>query len=153
MSQPHDAAEEPTGGTGLGHREVRLTRTAAGEYDVVNDRGGRLHLGTGASEDFTPVELLLAALAGCSAVDVDAITGRRAEPEAFEVVAGGEKRRDDAGNHLDDLRVTFTVRFPDGPEGDRARQVLPRSVQMSHDRLCTVSRTVELGTPVALHLS
>jgi hypothetical protein len=25
-------------------------------------------------------------------------------------------------------------------------------VQMSHDRLCTVSRTVELGTPVTPHI-
>jgi hypothetical protein len=28
--------------------------------------------------------------------------------------------------------------------------MLPKSIQMSHDRLCTVSRTVLLGTPIAM---
>jgi putative redox protein len=145
------ADEESTGGTGLGHREVRLSRTAPGEFDVHNVRGGRIRIGGGETSDFTPVELLLAAIAGCSAVDVDAITGRRAQPSSFEVSSAGEKRRDERGNHLGDLAVTFTVRFPDGPDGDRAREMLPRAIQMSHDRLCTVSRTVQLGAPVTMH--
>ena len=46
------------------------------------------------------------------------------------------------------LAVTFTVTFPDGEGADRARTILPRAVKTSHDRLCTVSRTVEIGTPV-----
>jgi putative redox protein len=45
--------------------------------------------------------------------------------------------------------ITFRVSFPDGEAGDRARVVLPDAVQKSHDRLCTVSRTIELGTPIA----
>jgi uncharacterized OsmC-like protein len=44
--------------------------------------------------------------------------------------------------------VTFRLTFPDGEGGDAARALLPEAVQRSHDRLCTVSRTVELGTPV-----
>lgn len=147
------AAEEPTGGTGLGHREVRLVRTGPGEFDVHNTRGGRLHLGGGATDEFTAVELLLAAIAGCSSVDVDAITGRRAQPDEFEVRCEGDKVRDEHGNHLSGIEVSFTVRFPDGPDGDRAREMLPRAVQMSHDRLCTVTRTVVLPTPVATHLT
>jgi hypothetical protein len=55
---------------------------------------------------------------------------------------------DELGNRLTDLVVTFSVAFPDGEPGDRARAILPRAVKTSHDRLCTVSRTVEIGTPV-----
>ncbi|MGL4745064.1 MAG: OsmC family protein [Dermatophilaceae bacterium] len=142
--------EQETGGTGLGHREVRMTRTGRGEFDVTNGRGGILHLGNGDDESFTPVELLLTALAGCSAVDVDFITGKRAEPVSFEARASGTKVRDERGNRLDDIDVTFTVRFPGGEAGDRAREMLPRAVRMSHDRLCTVTRTVVLGTPVTM---
>jgi putative redox protein len=145
--------DEPTGGTGLGHRQVRLERTGPGAFDVLNERGGRLHLGDGKSSDFTAVELLLAAIAGCSSVDVDAITGRRARPEQFEVRCEGDKVRDEDGNHLTGIEVSFTVRFPDGPDGDRAREMLPRAVQMSHDRLCTVTRTVVLPTEVTSHLT
>ena len=60
-----------------------------------------------------------------------------------------EKVRDAAGNHLTDLVVTFRVSFPAGEAGDRARAILPDVVQKSHDRLCTVTRTIELGTHVA----
>ena len=53
--------------------------------------------------------------------------------------------RDDDGNHLTDIHITFHLEFPDGEAGDAARAVLPEAVQRSHDRLCTVGRTVELG--------
>ncbi len=54
-----------------------------------------LPIGSGDDPDFTPVELLLAALAGCSAIDVDAITGKRAAALSFDVRAEGDKIRDD----------------------------------------------------------
>lgn len=94
------------------------------------------------------MELLLAALGGCTAVDVDIATSRHAEPAEFSVAVAGNKVGDDLGNRLTDLTVTFSVTFPDGEGADRARAILPRAVKTSHDRLCTVSRTVEIGTPV-----
>lgn len=129
-------------------RSISLTKMGEGRYKATNARGGVLPIGSGGDPDFTPVELLLAALAGCSAIDVDLITGKRAAATTFEVTASGEKVRDDGGNHLTDLRITFEVRFPEGEDGDRAREVLPRSVAQSGDRLCTVGRTVQLGTAI-----
>jgi len=130
------------------HRTVTITRTSAGRYAAVNARGGSLEFGTGDVEDFTPVELLLAAIGGCSAADVDIFTTRRAEPDSFVVQVDGEKVRDEGGNRMEDISVTFTLRFPEGEGGDAARAMVPEAVRRSHDRLCTVSRTVELGTPV-----
>lgn len=129
-------------------RQIDLTKIGEGRFKAVNRRGGQLPVGTGDDPDFTPVELLLAALAGCSAIDVDLITRKRADALSFEVAAVGEKVCDGDGNHLTDLRVTFDITFPDGPGGDRAREVMPRSLEQTRDRLCTVSRTVTLGTPV-----
>ncbi|MEU8257098.1 OsmC family protein [Micromonospora inaquosa] len=132
-------------------RSVAIERTSLGNYVARNVRGGSVSLGTGEDGSFTPVELLLAAIGGCSAVDVDHITGRRAEPTEFAVAVTGDKIRDEAGgNRMRNLRVEFTVTFPEGADGDQARAALPRSLQQSHDRLCTVSRTVELGTPVSI---
>lgn len=128
---------------------VVVERTGRGRFTVTNARRGRISAGTGGDADFTPVELLLGAIGGCTAIDVDAVTSRRAEPDGFEIEVGGTKVRDDDGNRLTDIAVTFRVSFPDGAEGDEARGVLPRIVGQSHDRLCTVSRTVELGTPVS----
>jgi putative redox protein len=129
-------------------RGIELTRESTGHYLATNRRGGTLPVGSGDDEDFSPVELLLAALAACGAVNVDELTSRRAEPEVFTVTAEGHKVRDEGGGHLVGLTVTFDVRFPDGEDGDRARGFLPRALQQTHDRICTVSRTVELGEPV-----
>lgn len=134
-------------------RSITLTRTATGEYRAENGRGATLDLGTGDTDRFTPVELLLVAIAGCSAVDVDFVTSRRAEPEDFVVRMEGHKDKDESGNHMRDLRLTFEVSFPEGEAGDAARTVLPRAAQQSHDRLCTVSRTVERGTPIEVRIS
>jgi putative redox protein len=138
--------------TDSAHRGVRLERIKNGRYTAINARGGQISMGTGDGTDFTPVELLLAAIGGCTGADVDALTSRRAEPDAFEILVDAEKVRDASGNHLTDLLVTFRISFPEGEAGDRARALLPDAVQKSHDRLCTVSRTIELGTPIASRL-
>jgi putative redox protein len=130
------------------HRTVTITRASAGRYTAVNARGATLEFGTGDVDEFTPVELLLTAIGGCTAVDVDILTTRRAEPESFVVQVDGEKVKDVGGNRMDELSVTFRLTFPRGEGGDAARAILPEAVQRSHDRLCSVSRTVELGTPV-----
>jgi len=130
-------------------RTIALTKIGEARFKATNARGGETFMGIGGEDpDFTPVELLLAAIAGCSAIDVDLITAKRSASTDFQVAAVGHKVRDEHGNHLTGLRVTFDVAFPDGPEGDAARAFLPRAIAMSRDRLCTVSRTVQLGADV-----
>jgi putative redox protein len=130
---------------------VTIARMSAGRFRADNARGGVLEFGSGGDDpDFTPVELLLAAVGGCSGIDVDLITSRRSEPETFEITVDARKLRDSNGNHLSDVAMSFRVTFPDGDAGDAARAVLSAAVHKSHDRLCTVSRTVELPTPVAV---
>lgn len=132
-------------------RRVTLRRIAEGVYVADNGRGGTLRFGSHAGEAFTPVELLLAAIAGCSAVDVDTVTGRRSTAEEFGVVVQAHKDRDAAGGSvLRDIEMTFTLRFPDDEPGDKARALLPRAAKASHDRSCTVSRTIESGVGVSV---
>ena len=138
--------------TSSDHREITVSRTTSGRYTAVNARGGQISLGTGGDSDFTPVELLLVAIGGCTAVDVDLVTSRRAEPTGFDVLVGADKIRDGEGNRLTGIEVTFRVTFPAGEAGDRARAVLPDIIRQSHDRLCSVGRTVEIGTPIATRI-
>jgi uncharacterized OsmC-like protein len=128
-------------------RRITLTRDSVGRYTVRNDRGGSITTSSG-TDELSPVELLLAGIAGCTAVDVDAVTARRAEPDSFENEVTADKVKDEQGNHLKDIEVTFRVRFPDGEAGDRARDILPTMVRRSQEEFCTVSRTVVLGADV-----
>ena len=134
-------------------RGVELTRVRKARFVARNPRGGELEFGEGDDEAFSPVELLLAAIAGCTAIDVDYITAKRAEADSFDVSIAAEKIRDEHGNRLTDIRLRLDVTFPDTDGGVAAREVLPSAVQRSHDRLCTVSRTVEVGTPVAVEVA
>lgn len=124
---------------------ITLTRTGPTAYLATNAAGASVQVGGDGA--LSPVELLLAALAGCSAVDVDVMTSRRAEPTRFEVTASGRKSTE-GGNHLEDVTLTFALAFPEGDAGDQARARVEGALKASHARDCTVSRTVELPTPV-----
>jgi uncharacterized OsmC-like protein len=128
-------------------RFISLERVSKGCYRATNKSGDTLLVGE-CDGSFSPIEMLLAALAACGAIDIDYIVGKRDEPMSFRILAEGNKVRDDGGNHLTDIVVTFDARFEDTEAGTAARDAMPRAVQQSHDRLCTVSRTVQLGASV-----
>jgi len=134
-------------------RNVELTRQRRARYVATNRRGGSIEVGEGDDAAFTPVELLLTAIAACTAMDVDYIVGKRAEAESGWLRSSARKVRDGAGNHLVDLEVVLDLRYPENAGGDAARSILPTAVERSIDRLCTVGRTVALGTPVLATLA
>lgn len=134
---------------GPGPTRVDLAKVGEHRFKATNARGGVVTFGHGEDPDFTPVELLLAALAGCGALDVDFITGKRAPFASFAARAEGTKVRDENGNHLVDISVTFDVAFPQSEGGDAAREILPTAIERSQNRLCTVGRTITLGEPVS----
>jgi putative redox protein len=128
---------------------VDLHKIGEHRFQAVNARGGTVTIGHGDDPDFTPVELLLAAIEACGALDIDFITGKRSPFADFLARAQGTKVRDEQGNHVVDISVTYDARFPEGEAGDAARAVLPSAIEKSQNRLCTVGRTVALGAPVA----
>lgn len=129
-------------------RKVTLTRDTQGVFRAVNVAGAEIVMGTGEGM-FNPLELLLAAIAGCTSIDVDALASRRSAPAEFVVRSSAYKVKDDAGrNLLRDITLEFTVTFPEGEAGDKARAILPVALKASHDRTCTVGRTVETGVPI-----
>jgi putative redox protein len=134
------------------HRSVQLSRLGRQHFQATNSRGGTLSFGNARWGEFTPVELLLVAIAGCTAMDVDAITVKRSESARFQVTCSGHYMRSVHGNHITDIAVDFDVEFPDTDGGQAAADVLEIAIRKSHDRLCTVTRTVELGTAVDARL-
>ncbi|MDO5492626.1 MAG: OsmC family protein [Nesterenkonia sp.] len=125
-----------------------MTRVGPHHYRARNAAGAELDFGRGEGL-LTPVELLLAAIAGCSSVDVDTVVSRRSEFTGYDVSAEGTKVQEDGASRLTGIRLHFDLSFPDDESGRRAAGMVDRVVQLSHDKNCTVSRTVEMGEPVA----
>lgn len=127
---------------------VELTRTATNRYLARNTQGVEVEFGRG-DDLMSPVELLLAAIAGCSSIDVDTVTSRRTEPTQFRVVSSGTKITEGGdATRMSDLNLSFHISFPDDDAGRKAAGMVERLVGLSHDKYCTVSRTVEHASPV-----
>ncbi|WP_262103529.1 OsmC family protein [Arthrobacter sp. Marseille-P9274] len=134
-------------------RSIELSRTATGRYTARNAAGAEVEFGQGEGL-LSPVELLLAAIAGCSAIDVDIATSRSSEPSEFRIEATGNKIVEEGGaNRMEDLNLSFRLAFPDDDGGRKAAGMVERLVALSHDKYCTVSRTVEHGTAVGHDVS
>ncbi|MHA2790174.1 OsmC family protein [Corynebacterium sp. S7] len=126
---------------------IDLTRESQRHYKATNGKGGSIEFGQGEGL-MTPVEVLLAALAGCTAVDVDVVTSRRSEPTEFTVHVEGDRVNEEGASRLSDVRVGFTVHFPDDKAGQQAQGLVDNLIRISHEKDCTVSRTVEHETNV-----
>jgi len=128
-------------------RVVTLERTGPEAFTARNARGHTIQVGAG-DNGFTPIELLLVALGGCSGLDLDAILGKRSDFDSFTIESRADKIRDDHGNRLVNVQLTFDAQFPADASGAKAREFLPKAMAKSRDWLCTVARTVQIGTPV-----
>lgn len=134
----------------ISKRTVALRRESEGVYIATNAKGAELRFGHNAEGGFGNVELLLAAVAGCSGTDLDLMTSRRAEPTRFEATVTADKVGGSGGNILRDIVVTFHVEFPEGEDGDKARARIEPALKAAHEKTCTVSRTIENGAKVTL---
>jgi uncharacterized OsmC-like protein len=91
--------------------------------------------------------LLQIALAGCAAVTAEEVIGRRVEGGGFSVSNVGD--RSDVAAEFDGFVNRFEIPGLDDVD-DATRAVLEKVVRDAIAKLCTVSRTVEKGTPVAV---
>lgn len=130
---------------------VSMERVGEKHYRATNANGDTIEFGAGEGL-LSPVELLLAAVAGCAAVDVDVVTSRRSEPERFTVDVEGDRVLEQGASRLASVRALFDVRFPDDEKGKQAQSMVERLVAISHDKECTVSRTVANPTEVTFEV-
>jgi putative redox protein len=86
-----------------------------------------------------PTELVLAAIAGCTAMDfVDIMTKKRQPFERYEVKVSGSQR-DQAPNVFLDITVLHLV------TGNVDAVAVARSIELSANKYCTVSAQIAAG--------
>ncbi len=121
------------------NRNLSLTANEDGTVVVTNRHGTQITVDLQGLRGLTPLEMLLAALGSCSAVDIVELMRKQRAPVA-PLAVDVEGLKDD--QRMQWLRVTYHV----------AEEVDPRKFERARsktaDDLCTVSRTLTHGCPV-----
>lgn len=130
-------------------KSITVTRDSLDHYVATSNTSGA-SITFGADPTLlTPPELLLAAIAGCTAIDIDRPASRHTEPESFSVDVEAPVVKDDQGaHHLDEITCTWHLSYPADEQGDLVRKLMPRYFEQAETKLCTVSITVTRGAAV-----
>jgi uncharacterized OsmC-like protein len=128
---------------------VELRRNGTRDWTARNARGAEVRIAAAdndtAQPSFTPVELLLAALGGCGGLVVDR-TARTVEHDELRITV--ESVALEGEERIGTVRLSYLVDLPAEANGGRAAELFARGVRLTHERYCTVSRTVEHGARV-----
>ena len=107
---------------------------------VVDADGRRLELNSSdeIEQAFTPMELFLVALAGCTAMDVQWIMERqRQKVDKFDMSISGVRRTEDPKYYESiDIQYSFT-----GP--DVRKDVVERAIRLSQEKYCSVRSMIK----------
>lgn len=130
---------------------VEVTRSGEHRFVATNERGASVEIGRdGAEGAFTPGELLLAAVAGCSAVTSENLLMRRLGEDAELTVRADRTKTAEDKHKFAAIQTAFDVDLSAIPEDERTKLV--EAVERAIQKYCTVSRSVEESTPIELAL-
>lgn len=120
-------------------RDMTFDAQADGHHVILDARGQ-----TGDQRGPTPVGLLLAALAGCTAMDVISILKKKRQDVSGLVVRVEGRQVDDHPHKFEDITITYEVH---GKGVDRV--AAERSVELSDEKYCSISATIRQGARIA----
>lgn len=111
---------------------------AKNEQDTVMHIDGSPEIG-GENKGFRPMQMLLAALGGCSSIDVVSILKKQRQVlEAFDIEIDGEREAGKEPSLFQDILVTFKLT---GASLDPDK--VKKAVALSMDKYCSVAKTLE----------
>ena len=112
-------------------------------FKVTNSNGHSVLLDNKSKKEgevagISPMELLLMGLAGCSSIDVVAILNKqKLNPTSLKMEVEGERNETEIPSLFNKINVKVIV------EGKISPEKIRRAVQLSFDKYCSVSKTLE----------
>ena len=112
-------------------------------FKVANSNGHSVLLDNKSKKEgevagISPMELLLMGLAGCSSIDVVAILNKqKLNPTSLKMEVEGERNETEIPSLFNMINVKVIV------DGEISPEKIRRAVQLSFDKYCSVSRTLE----------
>ena len=112
-------------------------------FKVTNSNGHSVFLDNKSKKEgevagISPMELLLMGLAGCSSIDVVAILNKqKLNPTSLKMEVEGERNETEIPSLFNKINVKVIV------DGEISPEKITRAVQLSFDKYCSVSKTLE----------
>lgn len=128
--------------------ELRVEREGTRRYVGLSSRGARVEIGSADVDGvFTPGELLKIALGACTAMASDFTVSRRLgeDYDATVHISGDADRESERYPRFEEL-YELDMSEIDAATAERLVAMIRRSV----DKACTVGRTLQAGTEIAL---
>jgi putative redox protein len=126
----------------MSNRIVASVDPASARVDARTDAGHVLSMELDEADGASPIEALLASLAGCTAMDVASILRKkRQDADTYEIVVDGDR----ADEHP---RVFTSVRVEHRVSGEVEPEALRRSIELSATTYCPVSAMLSAAARV-----
>jgi len=113
------------------------------QMEAVNEAGNIIIMDAGPADGghesgFRPMQLLLAAFGGCSAIDLIGIMRKQREPlNDLKITVTGEREKGAVPSLYTEVHAHFRL------IGNINREKAERAVQLSVDKYCSVAKTLE----------
>lgn len=111
--------------------------------EAVNESGNKVHMDAspdigGTDHGFRPMQLLLTALGGCSAIDIISILKKqKQELEDITISVTGEREKDTVPSLFREVHVHFVL------FGNLEEDKVKKAVSLSVEKYCSVARMLE----------
>lgn len=112
-------------------------------FKVTNSNGHSVLLDNKSKKEgevagISPMELLLMGLAGCSSIDVVAILNKqKLNPTSLKMEVEGKRNETEIPSLFNKINVKVII------DGEISPEKIRRAVQLSFDKYCSVSKTLE----------
>jgi putative redox protein len=124
--------------------EIQLERINSDYlFEVTNSNGHKVLLDNkskteGEVQGVSPMELLLMGLAGCSGIDIVAILNKqKINPESLKMKVKGHRHAGEVPSLFHQIDIEIYL------EGEISPEKAKRAAQLSYDKYCSVSKTLE----------
>lgn len=116
--------------------------------EASNEEGGKIRMDGnaqigGLEGGFSPMQLLLAGIGGCSAIDIMGILEKQKQPlEDLQVKINGDKQSTGTYSEFKTIHLKFIF------TGDLNPKKVERAIDLSINKYCSVSKALEKGSEI-----
>jgi putative redox protein len=117
--------------------------------EAQNEEGGKIRMDGnteigGLEGGFSPMQLLLAGIGGCSAIDIIGILEKQKQPlKDLQVVVDGDKQSTGTFSEFKTIQLNFIF------TGDLEEKKVKRAIELSLEKYCSVSKALEKGSDIS----